>query len=580
MFASKSLVQTALIASSISVLSCAQPAWSNQWTDIFRTLLLPQTGVASTDSIAARDTQITNRIIDAINANKLSTLDTQNLKSQLERIKSLESGYRANRAGGQLDAIETATLNAELNRVETSLNAMLGMSSSTTSNTLGNTPGTTFGASIATNVDNFDASLADIKQRITRNLTTGRLTIDEARALTNQYNRVLSDRNSFKADGTLTFDETNRLNQSIDELKRNITVNNRDIQAWPGIDGQQAAQAKRIDDGIAAGRVSRSEYEQLKAESNRIANQEAAARANGLQLEETIALATSLRDLDRRISTSLNTNIGSSNFGGWPNDRDRMGDRDGRDFDMRQSFVLKRIDDGAANGRLDPAEATDLRADYTRLEQLEATFRADGRLSPTELNVLQQGLESIISDLKEKSASIAVQYPEIDNKQTELKAKIDQGVASGRIKRFDGQKLTASLTWIATVEAALRQSGGTLDKAEADRILADLNRLSAKIDRSASNPLQDLITRKNELQTKIDQNSASGKLSYRSARNLRRELDRIAYSLAAYSPTATLPAADITRLTADMDRLNTQITTGLTYGGEYRSGGRGDWNQR
>ncbi len=576
MFANKSFVQTALIASSISVLSCAQPAWSNQWTDMFRTLLIPQTGVTSTDSIAARDTQITNRIIDAINANKLSTIDTQNLKSQLDRIKSMESGYRANRVGGQLDAIETATLNAELNKVETSLNGMLGLSSSTS---------TTFGASVTTNVDNFDASLAELKQRITKNLTTGRLTIDEARSLTNQYNRVLSDRNSFKADGTLSFDETNRLNQQIDELKRNITANNRDTQAWPGIDGQQAAQAKRIDDGIAAGKVSRTEYEQLKAESNRIANQESAARANGLQLEETLSLATSLRDLDKRISVSLNNSVGSGYGGnqypgGWQNDRDGMGNRDGRDFDMRQSYVLKRIDDGAANGRLDAVEAADLRADYTRLEQLEASYRADGRLSSSELNVLQQGLESITAELKEKSASVAVQYPEIDNKQTELKNKIDLGVASGKIKRFDGQKLSASLTWIASVEAAFRQSGGNLDKAEADRILADLDRLSAKIDRSSSNPLQDLITRKNELQKKIDDNSASGKLSYRSARNLRRELDRIGYSLAAYSPTATLPAADITRLTADMDRLNTQITTGLTYGGNYGSGGRGDWNQR
>ncbi|MBA4077567.1 MAG: hypothetical protein C0508_21245 [Cyanobacteria bacterium PR.023] len=576
MFARKNLVQAALIASSISLVAATQPAWSNQWTDMFRTLLIPQTGVASTDSIAARDTQITNRIIDAINANKLSTIDTQNLKSQLDRIKSMESGYRANRVGGQLDAIETATLNAELNKVEISLNQMLGLASNTS---------TTLGASVTTSVDNFDASLAELKQRISKNLTTGRLTIDEARSLTNQYNRVLSDRNSFKADGTLTFDETNRLNQQIDELKRSITANNHDIQVWPGIDGQQAAQAKRIDDGIAAGRVSRTEYEQLKAESNRIANQETLARTNGLQLEETIALATSLRDLDKRISVSLNNSVGSGfggnpYQGGWSHDRDGMGDRDGRDFDMRQSYILKRIDEATANGRLDAAEAADLRADYTRLEQLEASYRADGRLSSSELNVLQQGLESITTELKEKSASIAVQYPEIDRKQTELKAKIDQGVLSGKIKRFDGQKLSGSLAWIASVEAAFRQSGGTLDKAEADRIIADLDRLSAKIDRSSSNPLQELITRKNDLQRKIDENSASGKLSYRAARNLRRDLDRISFSLAAYSPTATIPTADIVRITADMDRLNTGITSGLTYGGDYRSGGRGDWNQR
>lgn len=576
MFARKNLVQAALIASSISLVAATQPAWSNQWTDMFRTLLLPQSGVASTDSIATRDTQLTNRIIDAINANKLSTSDTQSLKSQLDKVKTMEASYRSSHADNQLDAIETATLNAELNKVENSLNQMLGLASSTT-----------YGASVTTNVDISDAALADIKQRITRNLTTGRLTIDEARSLTNQYNRVLSDRNSFKADGTLSFDENNRLNQELDELKRSLSANSRDTQAWPGIDGQQAAQAKRIDDGIAAGRVSRTEYEQLKAESNRIANQEAAARANGLQLEETLALATSLKDLDQRITVSLKNSIGSGpNYGGnpyqggWSHDRDGMGDRDGRDFDMRQSYVLKRIDEATANGRLDAAEAADLRADYTRLEQLEASYRADGRLSSSELNVLQQGLESITSELKEKSASIAVQYPEIDRKQTELKAKIDLGVSSGKIKRFDGQKLSASLAWIASVEAAFRQSGGTLEKAEADRIIADLDRLSAKIDRSSSNPLQELITRKNDLQRKIDENSASGKLSYRTARNLRRELDRISFSLAAYSPTATIPTADIVRITADMDRLNTSITTGLTYGANYGSGGRGDWNQR
>jgi len=574
MFANKTLVQAALIASSISLLSSAQPAWSNQWTDMFRTLLVPQTGVVNNDSIAARDTQITNRIIDAINANKLSTIDTQNLKSQLDRIKSMEAGYRANRAGGQLDAIETATLNAELNKVENSLNQMVGLPTNTT-----------FGASVTTNVDSSDAAMADIKQRITRNLSSGRLTVEEARSLTNQYNRVISDRNSYKLDGVLTADETNSLNQAVEDLKRSIAANNRDTQAWPGIDGQQAAQAKRIDDGIASGKVSRSEFEQLKAESNRIANQESAARANGLQLEETLALATSLKDLDRRITASLNSSTGYGsggypNQGGWSNDRERLSDRDGRDFDMRQSFVLKRIDDASASGRLDSAEATDLRADYSRLEQLEASYRADGRLSSTELNVLQQGLEAITAELKEKASSIAVQYPEIDRKQTELKAKIDQGVASGRIKRFDGQKLSGSLTWIASVEAAFRQSGGTLDKAEADRILADLDRLNAKIDRSASNPLQDLITRKNDLQRKIDENTTSGKLSQRTSRNLRRELDRIGYSLQAYGPTATLPQADVTRLNADLDRLNTSITTGLSYGGQYRSGGRGDWNQR
>ncbi|CAN5599385.1 hypothetical protein BH11CYA1_BH11CYA1_39920 [soil metagenome] len=584
MFANKTLIQTALIASSVSILSSAQPAWSNQWTDMFKTLLLPQTGVTINDSIAARDTQITNRIIDAINANKLSTIDTQNLKTQLDKVKSMEASYRGSHSDGQLDAIETATLNAELSRVELSLNQMLGLP--------GNYGSTTLGATVSTNFDNYDGTLADLKQRITRNLSSGRLTIDEAKALTYQYNRIVSDRNTFKGDGTLTIDETNTLNQAVDALKRNIMSNNRDNQAWPGIDGQQAAQAKRIDDGIATGRITRGEFERLKAESNRIANQEALARTNGLQLDETLALATSLKDLDQRITVSLNNaNVAGSNDNrpdftlDWSG---RAGNRDGRDFDMRQLSVLKKIDDARAGGRIDTTEAADLRADYARLEQLEASYRADGRLSSSELDVLQKGLDAITSDLREKVVSVAVQHPEIDRKQQELKTRINEGVSRGRINRVDSQKLIANLDWIASVEAAFRQSGGTLDKGEADRILADLDRLSAKVDRSNTSPLQDLLTRKNDLQKKIDDNSSNGKISRNTSRNLRRDLDRISLSLAAYSPNANLPQADITRLTADLDRLNSQINSGITYGsvynpggrGGYHSGGRGNWDQR
>ncbi len=571
MLTKNNLLKTAILASSFTLMATAQPAWSNQWTDMFRSLLIPQNGVAN-DSIAARDTQLTNRIIDAINANKLSPAETQNLKNQMDNIKSMEARYRSNSANGQLGPIETASLNAEMNKVESTLNQLVG---------------TTIGGTVTANVDTSDGAFADVRGRITRNLASGRLTIEEARNLKEQYDRAWNERNNFKGDGVISVEENNRLSQLLEDLKRSVASNTRDSQAWNGIDGQQAAQAKRIEDGIASGRINRNEYEQLKSESDRIASFEARARANGLQLGETITLATDLNNLNTRLTASLtNNNTADGRPGGGPGwgGHGRDGGRDGgsqsdsREFDLRQSHVQRRIDESSQAGRITLAEAEDLRADYRRLEQLESSYRADGNLSSNELSVLQRGLDSITAELKEKaSIGVTVQYPEIDRKQSDIKSKIDQGLARRTISAMDARKFNDSLTWIAAVEASLRQSGGNLDKSEADRIIDDLNRLSAKVDRIAVvSPQQTLLARKAELQRKIDESRTRGKLSMRTSQNLMRELDRIAFSIQALGTSSNVRPDVVARINADMDRLNTSITSGLSYGNQP---GR-NWNQR
>ncbi|MBC7997679.1 MAG: hypothetical protein IAF58_07040 [Leptolyngbya sp.] len=559
----KSLMHAALVASSVSMLVAAQPAWSNQWTDMIKNILVPPSGAVYSDSITQRDTQITNRIIDAINANKLNPSETQSLKIQLDHIKSMEADYRSRRNGGQLGPVELASLNAELNRVEATLNQMIG---------------TNYGGTVTTNIDNTDDGFSDVKQRITRNLSSGRLTIEEARSLKNQYDHAWDDRRSFKADGVLSADEIRQLNEALESLKSNIASNTRDTQAWAGIDGQQVAQANRIEEGITSGRITRREYEELKVESNRIASFEARARANGLQLDETLTLANDLANFNLRISSSLNngnTGGGGYNGGGGNNEND------GRSFDLRQANVLRRIDESAANGRLTAVEADDLRADFRRLEQLEASYRRDGNLTAYELDVLRKGLDSINLELKGNSDPIAIEYPEINRKQQDLKNRINEGVARGRIRGFDAQKLNASLAWIASAEAAFRQSGGRLEKDEADRILADLDRLSAKIDRVAISPLQNLINRKADLQRKIDERTANGKLSYGKARGLRRELDRIGFAIQDIGPGGRVRPEVYAQISADMDSLNTRITSGLAYTSDSRQDSRGDnRNQR
>ncbi len=390
MVSKKAALQNSMIVASVALILSAPPAKANQWTDMFKNMLVPPaTGSTATpDSITARETQLANRIVDAINTNKLSPSDTQNLKGQLDRLKAMEANYRS---AGQMGPVETASINTELTKVEASFNQMI-----------------TTGSGAAAPITTMPVGVGQ-----------------------------------------------------------------------PGYDSHGGSYP--IGGGPGPG--------------------------------------------------------GASGYGGAGG---LGGYGASRNFDIRQAKVMQRIDERAANGRLTSAEAADLRSDYRRLEQLEASYRADGNLSSSEFDVLQRGLDRIVAELRDKSDSpIASQFPEIDRKQAELKKRIDDGVARRLIKGGDAQKLNDNLNWIASIEAGFRQSGGRLDKAEADRILSDLDRLSAKIDRVSSNPTQDLLNRKAELQRKIDENSASGKLSQRSARDLRKELDRISYSL--QDPNTTLP---------------------------------------
>ncbi len=429
-------LRVTMLALGVSLLAATQPSQANQWTDMFKNMLVPPTAnsaaATTPDSITARETQLANRIVDAINTNKLSPSDTQNLKVQLDQLKALEANYRSR---GPLGSVETASINNELTKVENSFNQMIST---------GN------GAVVP-------------------------------------------------------------------------------VPSRPGDDYRG---------GYSGGGYSGGGYPP-----------------------------------------------GGYNGGSRPGDSSwsRDGDRnDGRSFDIRQANVLKRIDDRAASGRLTSAEAEDLRSDYRRLEQLEASYRADGNLSPYEVDVLQRGLDSIVRELKDKSDPVASQYPEIDRKQADLKKRIDDGVARRLIKGGDAQRLNDNLNWIASIEAGFRQSGGRLDKSEADRILSDLDRLSARIDRYQVNPVQDLITRKMDLQRKIDDSVASGKLSQRASRDLRRDLDQVGYPL--QNANATLPPELVTKISADLDRITTQLNSALTYGGADNGrggyGNSGDWHGR
>lgn len=283
---------------------------------------------------------------------------------------------------------------------------------------------------------------------------------------------------------------------------------------------------------------------------------EARARSNGLQLNETLGLANDLTTLRQRIDSSLN-NLNTASTVVTPGA-----------FDNRKNDLLPRIDRGLSSGKLTPEEADDLRWSVRRLEQLEASYRSDGLLSPKELDLLQSGLNRILVDLNVKMNDIANTYPEIDTKQSELRRKIYLGMQSGALNSFEASKLRSTLDWIDLVESSLRQSGGTLDAAEAERLNGDLDRVAAKLNRIDSNstPGPDIPARKADLIKQIDQGVADGRLTSMESLTLRNEFNRITALEQRLARNGRLDRMDRTRILGELDKLSTALLQELNDG--------------
>ncbi|MEQ1774717.1 MAG: hypothetical protein ABL891_13135 [Burkholderiales bacterium] len=158
------------------------------------------------------------------------------------------------------------------------------------------------------------------------------------------------------------------------------------------IDERQAAQQKRIDDGVKKGELTPQEAARLRADQARIQRMEDKARADGkidrreardierAQRRETRDIATERRDQEKVT----------------PAERDKAGKR----IDERQAAQQKRIDDGVKKGELTPQEAARLRADQARIQRMEDKARADGKIDRREARDIERAQRRESRDIR------------------------------------------------------------------------------------------------------------------------------------------------------------------------------------
>ncbi len=144
---------------------------------------------------------------------------------------------------------------------------------------------------------------------------------------------------------------------------------------------------------VQSGQISHSEFINMNADLDRIANMEASYAGNGMTFGEAQAIVGMLDTAASRL-----TNYGYGNVSHFPNYNPRPGNYGFANINERQAFIQRRIDRGIRDGRLTQFEANRLRAQLDRIGRDEANMRIGG-LSGWERQSLLSRLDRLNTQL-------------------------------------------------------------------------------------------------------------------------------------------------------------------------------------
>ena len=161
----------------------------------------------------------------------------------------------------------------------------------------------------------------------------------------------------------------------------------------PGIDQAQQAISARIQQGLASGHITPSEAQVLYRRDQEIAAREARFKSNGVATQqERQQLRADLDGLSAEVERMMtNRDV----VAGRPGNAGSTPGIDNREFQISQ-----RIDEGVRTGHITQREAARLHQRERRIERHEASFKADGVVTPQERRQLRNELASLRDDVE------------------------------------------------------------------------------------------------------------------------------------------------------------------------------------
>lgn len=285
------------------------------------------------------------------------------------------------------------------------------------------------------------------------------------------------------------------------------------------ISTRQAQIESEISAGAAAGKLTRQEESDLRAELNNIERQEGQFLADGnLDNNETQILVDSLTRLTQRMQSYMNnaayTGSGGMGYRDWfrkyggPNSG--TGNQQARQarIDSRIAELSSRIQQGIVMGRIDQNSSYRLQSQLNQIQNEESTALRDGRFDYGEQQSLLTALDSLDNNISQSMNNWGKRGGGWNGggggwnggggggrwngggsgawNQPLLKQRIMSGVSSGKLKQWEANVLLSKEMQMEQLQNQLTTSGPSLGYAASkqlnDQIQATANDITKQLD--------------------------------------------------------------------------------------------------
>lgn len=161
-------------------------------------------------------------------------------------------------------------------------------------------------------------------------------------------------------------------------------------------------------------------------------------------------------------------------------------------IDQAQAQIRLRIEQGIANGQINPREADALYQRERELHMREMQMRRDGRASPHERAALMHDLEAMRADVERAmsrhstASSFPAMRPGSDVANAHIRTRIEHGIRSGQLTPREAGRLREQERELYHLEARFN-SDGYLSRGERRQLREELAMLDRDIDRLMAN---------------------------------------------------------------------------------------------
>jgi hypothetical protein len=331
---------------------------------------------------------------------------------------------------------------------------------------------------VAGSVSEVDARFAAIENRLNDAYAAGRLTQMQRQRFQQDLQRVADQEAVFSAsNGSLSLWETLRLHFDLDFIVKDMEASLGDRKSgFVDASSRLNEIQRRLSTAFSQGRLSRQEFEEMRAETERESRAIAAAKdRNGqLSITDNIRLVLELDRLSQRLTRTVHDRQFSLTA-----------------IDVRQSEVGRRIEDGIKTGKLTDAEAADLKAEFKRISDRQDELRKLARPLTSEEQL------SMALDIEKLSGQVDSQIYDnevvthdtsrVPKRESEVDRDIASALSTGLITLTEAQVYKQQLDQIIAKEKNFKiLAGGELDALQTQNLLVELEQLSGTVDRSTS----------------------------------------------------------------------------------------------